>query len=62
MNEEVDIASRGKKTKNHLEKMDSLQRILKLGCEMMEEELAKLFSMNRSKGEIPSSWNNGILL
>ena len=59
---EVDKILRGMKNGKSPEEDGLTVEVFKWGGEKMKEQLAKLFSMCLRKREIPSSWNNAIII
>jgi len=62
MTEEVDKVLRGMKNGKSQGEDGLSAELFKWGGEKMKEKLAKLFSMCLRKREIPSNWNNAIIL
>jgi len=59
---EVDKVLRGMKNGKSPGEERLTTKTFKWGGEKMKEELAKLFSMCLRKREIPSSWNNAVII
>ena len=62
MKEEVDKVLRGMKNGKSPGEDGLTAEMFKLRGEKMKEQLAKLFSICLRKREIPSSWNNAIII